>query len=114
MVTLRFAITAAGSILSLMELGGRAMMLADKRRLPRSRVLRRATMVLRGGRCTMPCVLVDLSPSGAQIRVDDWLMIPDSFELRVLHGPARLASVRHRTGLTAGVEFVDLPESGAA
>lgn len=97
-----------------MELGGWAMMLADKRRLPRSRVLRRATMVLRGGRCTMPCVLVDLSPSGAQIRVDDWLMIPDSFELRVLHGPARLASVRHRTGLTAGVEFVDLPESGAA
>jgi len=82
-------------------------MFTERRRHPRSRVLRRGTIVFRHGYSTMPCVLLDLSPAGATIRVDDWLSVPDSFELRILHGPARLASVRHRAAQQAGVEFSD-------
>lgn len=88
-------------------------MFTERRKHPRSRVLRRGTIVFRKGYSTMPCVLLDLSPAGAQIKVDDWMTVPDSFELRIIHGPFRMAKVRHRALFQAGLEFIDTPDKDA-
>ena len=64
----------------------------DKRGTPRAHVLRRA------GSCTatdytIDCVVLDVSPGGARLRVREWLVLPDDFELRIENGPVHEAGV---------------------
>lgn len=80
---------------------------AERRRQVRARVLRRARIVYRKGWASLDCVVLDISPTGAQIRVGALLGLPDRFELRIEGGPARDAVVRYRTTGVSGVEFVD-------
>jgi hypothetical protein len=79
----------------------------ERRRHPRSRVLRRAQIVFRGGHVALGCVVLDLSAGGARLKVANWLAVPDTFELRLDNGPARLAEVRYRDMALTGVSFRD-------
>jgi hypothetical protein len=84
-----------------------AMSPTERRMYPRSRVLRRAQIVFRGGHTAVACIVLDLSSGGARLKVRDWLGLPDAFELRIENGPSRLAEVRHRDLEIAGVRFRD-------
>lgn len=79
----------------------------ERRKTRRHRVLRRGRVVLPGGRSTLDCVILDMSPLGALIRTDQWLFVPERFDLLIDHGPERAATVRHRTLDRAGLEFTN-------
>ena len=79
----------------------------DRRQSPRAHVLRRGRIVFRGGGSTLDCVVLDLSPAGARLKVDEWFALPARFELRIENGPRREAEVRFRAMETTGVAFVD-------
>jgi hypothetical protein len=79
----------------------------DKRKHPRSRVLRRGNIVFRNGHSAVGCVVLDLSTGGARLKVREWLGLPEAFELRIENGPARQVAVRYRNMETTGVEFAD-------
>lgn len=81
-------------------------MAEERRKHPRSRVLRRGQVVFRDGYSVLDCVLTDLSPGGAQLNVENWLTLPQRFELRITGGPRHLAEVRHRAMARTGVQFV--------
>lgn len=87
-------------------------MQTDRRTSPRHSVLRRARIVLPGGHCTLACVLLDMSRDGARLRTDEWLTMPDNFELRLDDGNKRTVEVRYRDMAVAGIRFVDtLPKA---
>ena len=50
-------------------------------------MLRRGNIVFRKGHSAMACVVLDLSTGGARLKVDEWLGLPDRFELRIENGP---------------------------
>ena len=81
--------------------------MTEQRQHPRAHVLRRARIVFRRGYSTLDCVVLDLSPGGARLKVDEWLALPDRFELRIENGPRREAEVRFRAMEMTGVRFVD-------
>ena len=80
----------------------------ERRQHPRSHVLRRARIVFRRGFSTLDCVVLDLSPGGARLKVGEWLGLPDRFELRIDNGPTHEVEVRHRSMQMTGVQFVDV------
>ena len=51
--------------------------------------------------------MLDLSAGGARLKVDEWLGMPDRFELRIENGPRREAEVRFRDMEMTGVRFTD-------
>ena len=79
----------------------------EKRQHPRAHVLRRARIVFRRGFSSLDCILLDVSPGGARLRVDEWLALPDRFELRIENGQRRAAEVRYRAMENTGVRFID-------
>jgi hypothetical protein len=79
----------------------------EKRRHQRAHVLRRARIVFRRGYSTIDCVVLDLSPSGARLKVDEWLALPDRFELRIENGARREAEVCFRAMEMTGIRFTD-------
>lgn len=82
-------------------------MVEERRRHPRSRVLRRARIVFRGGHSTIDVILLDLSDGGARLRSPGLLAIPERFELRIENGPSYDAAVAFRHADTTGVRFLD-------
>jgi hypothetical protein len=80
---------------------------ADRRQSFRSHVLRRARIVFRRGHSVLDCIVLDLAPGGARLKVAEWLGLPERFELRIENGPAHEVEVRHRSMEITGVEFVD-------
>jgi hypothetical protein len=79
----------------------------EKRQRPRAHVLRRGKIVFRRGYGVLDCVVLNVSPDGARLRVNAWLGLPDRFELRIEQGPAHEAVVRYRRLDEIGVQFVD-------
>ena len=82
-------------------------MSVERRQNGRARILRRARIVYGRGWSTLDCIVLDLSPTGARLKVGAMLGFPDRFELRVENGPVREAVVRYRAMDVTGVEFVD-------
>lgn len=80
----------------------------ERRTSPRQTVLKRARIELIGGHCTLACVLLDMSKNGARISTDEWLTMPDAFELRFDDGNRRSAEVRYRDLKVAGIQFMDV------
>jgi hypothetical protein len=81
--------------------------MTEQRQHPRAHVLRRARIVFSRGYSTLECVVLDLSPAGARLKVDEWLALPQRFELRIENGPRREAEVRYRAMEMIGVSFAD-------
>jgi PilZ domain len=82
-------------------------MQGEQRIHSRAHVLRRGKIVFRRGYGVIDCVLLDVSPSGARLRVGTWLGLPDDFELRIENGSTHRARVRYRNLGEIGVQFVD-------
>ena len=81
-------------------------MSTEQRDGARSHVLKRARIFERG-HSAIDCVVLDLSPRGARLRVGLWLGLPDSFQLRMENGAVHEARVRFRRLGEIGVEFLD-------
>lgn len=77
----------------------------DRRHHQRARVLRRAKIVFNRGYGALDCVLLDLSPGGARLKLHSLFGVPDRFELRIENGPAYAATVRYRETAAAGISF---------
>ncbi|MBB5220267.1 hypothetical protein HNP73_000188 [Amaricoccus macauensis] len=72
----------------------------------RARVLRRAKIVFHRGYNAVDCVVLDLSPGGARLKIGALLGLPDQFELRIENGPVYAATVRYRLPEVTGVRFM--------
>jgi len=79
----------------------------ERRNSTRHRVLRRGNIVYCRGHSAVACVVLNLSTGGAKLKIDEWLGLPDRFELRIENGPRREAEVCFRDMEMTGVRFTD-------
>jgi hypothetical protein len=82
-------------------------MAVEQRHHARAHVLRRGRIVFRRGYAAIDCVVLDVSPEGARLRVGAWLDLPERFELRIESGGTHEARVRYRRLEEIGVQFVE-------
>ena len=82
-------------------------MASEQRHHARAHVLRRGKIVFRRGYGAIDCVVLDVSPEGARLRVGAWLGLPERFELRIENGAVHEARVRYRHLEEIGVQFVE-------
>lgn len=86
---------------------------SDKRINPRRRALKAGVVSLNNGNITLPCVVRDISETGAKLKVDTGRHPPDQFELQIeLDGLVATCTVVWREGQELGVEFVGAPQIG--
>jgi two-component system cell cycle response regulator len=79
----------------------------DRRQHRRQRVLKRAQILLKGLGSTLDCVVRDISPTGALIRVNDYFSAPDEFDLLFLDNrTTRRVEVRWQIGNDIGIRFI--------
>jgi hypothetical protein len=79
---------------------------AERRRLPREKILKSGVIVYDGGAKTMDCMLINFSEEGAKLRPLDALALPKSFELRVGRGPVYYCKYLRRNGCDIAVTFI--------
>jgi hypothetical protein len=78
----------------------------NRRRSPRRRTLKGALIVFRSGHCTMGCVILDTSETGALVRPADIMLCPTEFVLKPRVGPSRACEVVWRKGEDLGVRYL--------
>ena len=82
----------------------------NHRRHDRKRILKGGTIAFNGRHSTMPCVVRDLSMSGARLQVGQSNGVPDTFELLIdLDGFEAFAEVAWRAQNEVGVRFLAAP-----
>ena len=82
----------------------------NHRRHDRKRILKGGTIAFNGRHSTMPCVVRDLSLSGARLQVTHSNVVPDTFELLIdLDGFEAFAEVAWRAQNEVGVRFLAAP-----
>jgi hypothetical protein len=87
----------------------------DARPSRRRRVLKAGIVASNDRRLTVACTVRDLSESGARLRADSSVGIPDTFELIVeTDGLEANCEVVWRKGSEVGVKFLSPPRIGAA
>jgi hypothetical protein len=72
----------------------------------RRRLLKDALIVFRGGYCTMGCLILNTSDTGALVRPADILLCPKEFVLKPRVGPSRDCEVLWRKGEDLGVRYL--------
>lgn len=78
----------------------------DSRFGSRRRVLKAGIVAYNNRHCTLPCVVRDLSETGARLRMDGSLLAPDTFDLIIdLDGFEASCEVIWRLGSDLGVSF---------
>jgi hypothetical protein len=78
----------------------------ERRRSQRQRSLLRGRVYFNNGRCSMDCLIRDISYEGARIVFSDPVILPDAVRLANPKKNRMIdASVRWRRGLTIGVVF---------
>jgi hypothetical protein len=84
----------------------------ERRSSPRRRVLKGAIVLYGNRNITLPCMVRDLSDSGARIRVEGSIAAPDKFILMIeLDGFEADCEVVNRSGKDLGVKFVSPPRA---
>ena len=78
---------------------------ADKRREPRTLVIKAAILVFSKGNCSMDCQILDLTKNGARLKPADMLVCPNEFTLKLPHGLVHECEVKWRKGDVLGVRF---------
>ena len=87
---------------------------SEKRNSPRRRALKAGIVSLNNGNITLPCVVRDISETGAKLKVDTGRHPPDQFQLQIeLDGLLAECTVVWRDGQQLGVEFVEPPTVSA-
>ena len=80
-------------------------MMADKRKTPRQRTFKGGVIAFNNRFSTMDCMVRNLTPTGAMLKVSSSVGIPDRFELRLEHQDFRWCRVKWRRDDTIGVAF---------
>ena len=89
--------------------------MAEQRNEQRHRILRGGLIVFNDGRSTIECMVRNLSESGAQLKVESLLAIPDNFVLKLKDGGTAKATVAWKRGKTIGIRFDEpVPEDEKA
>lgn len=78
----------------------------ERRQSSRRRTLKGAHIVFGGGRSTISCLVRNLSDTGALLRVESPIGIPDIFTLVIPGELQHEARVVRRSGTEVGVTFV--------
>ena len=75
----------------------------ERRTASRAKTLKSATIVYDNDRCTMTCTVLEISPTGAKLRPQDTIWVPQSFDLRLPDGTRRHCDVvrKFRTDIAA-------------
>jgi hypothetical protein len=103
---------AIGNVVPLYVVGNTVAKLADEeaRRAPRRRMLKAGTVAFNGGHSTTGCTVRDLSSTGARLRADGSVGIPDTFKLIIeLDGLEADCEVVWRKDSEVGARFVGAP-----
>jgi hypothetical protein len=79
---------------------------SDRRNHRRQRVLKSASIVFRGGCCTMGCRILNTSDAGALVMPADSVLCPNEFVLKPPIGPSRSCEVVWRKGTILGVQYL--------
>jgi PilZ domain len=80
--------------------------MAERRRVPRTRVLRNAEIILNDRGAVVHCTLLDLTKSGARLSLASTYKISESFDLTLDNGRTRRpCRVIWRTDTKLGVLF---------
>lgn len=80
---------------------------ADRRGAPRKRTLQPGWIDCGASGPVLACAVLDISATGAKVRVADPALCPSDFVLRVRFGPQRACSVVWQAGALLGVRFSD-------
>lgn len=87
----------------------------EARRAPRRRVLKAGIAASNDRRLTVNCTVRDLSDTGARLRIEGSMTVPDTFELIIeLDGLEAPCQVVWRKGGEVGVKFLSAPRIVAA
>ena len=78
----------------------------ERRREQRMRTLKAATIVYQFDSCTMKCIILDISESGARLKPAEPIHLPNTFRLVIDHGASFNCKVVRRMEDQLGVEFV--------
>jgi hypothetical protein len=81
--------------------------MAEQRRDARPRTLKGAVIAFNNRSSTIDCVVRNLSPGGAMLKVASTVGIPDRFELKMENEDFRWCRVKWRRDDTIGVAFGD-------
>ncbi|NNF79585.1 MAG: PilZ domain-containing protein [Rhizobiales bacterium] len=85
----------------------------DNRTSPRRRALKAGIVSFNNGNITLPCVVRDISETGAKLKVDTGRHPPDRFQLQIeLDGLSANCTVVWRNEQHIGVEFAEPPQMG--
>ena len=76
------------------------------RRSPRISVVKSGQIIYRAATCVMDCVILDLSDHGAALQPESPHRLPESFRLKIHHGPTHDCEVCWRYRNKLGVRFL--------
>lgn len=79
----------------------------ERRTAARAKTLRTGLIIYDGGRCTMSCTILELSPAGAKLRPQDSVWLPESFSLRLPDGTRRHCDVVRKDRTDIAVRYAD-------
>jgi len=79
----------------------------------RKRTIGNAMLVFNNGHCTMSCVVLDCSESGAKIRPADLTTLPENFEIRRTSQPPHMCEVVRRSANYLGIRYLASPVAAA-
>lgn len=81
-------------------------MQTEKRTEPRKKTFMKGRILFNGGASSMDCLIRDLSEHGARLELTDTAILPEVFDLYILHKDTTYRStVRWRNGGSFGVTF---------
>ena len=78
----------------------------DRREKRRRKLIRTGTIEYGEAHPPMPCVILDISRSGARLKPDDASVLPDVFYLNIKSGPPIACRVVRRTHEHVAVVFI--------
>ncbi|HWB44494.1 MAG TPA: PilZ domain-containing protein [Hyphomicrobiaceae bacterium] len=106
----------AANVVHLSTLGALAQKAPDDLRMaPRRRMLKAGVVAYNDRHVTIPCLVRDMSSTGARLRIDTSVTAPDTFELIIdLDGMEANCQVVWRKGTELGVKFLAAPRTVAA
>jgi len=78
---------------------------SERRGASRAKTLKTATIVYDKDRCTMTCMILEISPAGAKLRPQDAVWVPESFDLRLPDGTRRHCDVVRKSRTDIAVRF---------
>ncbi|HBF32075.1 PilZ domain-containing protein [Rhizobium sp.] len=80
--------------------------MTELRKARRSRTFKAASIVLNNGHSTLSCTIKNISEAGAKLVAENFLGMPDEFDLAMSDGSRRRCIVRWRKLNEMGVEFI--------